>query len=366
MVFMSKEKKELKRLEEAARRTPSPNTFSALIKKLIQTGDEERALQEAEQAKLQFPDSDEIFDLYSRLKKAQVHVQIENLKKITEERPTPAAYAQLAEIYKDLREEENSLKYCRQAIEKFPNDDSPYLIMGELRLQRFYKDLLIKDGQIAIENLEKAAELNNKNYKALVTLSKIYLQIGAISKSREKLRAILKFAPEDDNIKKMLEVSNKVSKPSHEDVDILLQVVEDQRKLYYNLGEKKEEQKIDLTSLLPIFQNALESLKETECLACVLICDIEGNLIAHHAREGIDLNTYYEIASSIYQTVQDSSRQMDIGRFQRCQIEGDFGSIHIAGSEGVVYIAFGSVQEKAKLIYKHLKKLMSKVSLQRK
>lgn len=282
--------------------------------------------------------------------------EVESLKKVVEERPTPAAFAQLAEIYKDLQDEETALRYCRQAISKFPNDDSFYRIIGELRLRRYYKDFFAKDGKIAIENLEKACELNNRNYKALTALGGLYLKINALSKARQKLKNILLFAPQDEEVKALFESSNKMSKPPHEDIDILLQTVEEEHK------GKSLATHIDPS----VFQVPLESLKKADGLLCLLICDREGNLIVHYAQEGVDFNTYYEVGSSIYQTVQNSSLQMDMGRLQKCQVDGAFGNIQIIAGEGAIYIAFGSPTTKAEQIYKHIQRLISTISLQQK
>jgi tetratricopeptide (TPR) repeat protein len=368
-LFDKKQKKEIERLEEEASKNPSPQILTSLIKKLWEMGNKEKALRIAQDAIGHFPESDNIFDLYSRLRKDQSQNEIETLRKLTEERPTPAAFAQLAEIYKDLRDEESALRYCRQAIEKFPHDDSTYRIIGELRLRRFYKDFLVKDGQLAIENLEKAFEINSKNYKSLLALAKMYLQIGAVTKARQRLKSILLFAPEDETVKKILDKSNKIAKPLHEDVDILLQMVEEKKGLLVDLqeGGNIAHLPMDMLAANPeIFQKPLEAVKNFDGLQCVIICDKEGTLIAHYAKESIDYKTYYEVASSIYQTVQDSSRQMDLGRFQRVQIEGAFGSIQIVSAEGVVYVGFGAKNVKGEQIHKYLQKLISVVSLQTK
>jgi hypothetical protein len=55
---------------------------------------------------------------------------------------------------------------------------------------------------------------------------------------------------------------------------------------------------------------------------------------------------------------------MDIGRCQKCRIEGPFGSIHIMASDGIVYVAFASPEQKQ--VQKHLQKLISAISLQMK
>ena len=76
----------------------------------------------------------------------------------------------------------------------------------------------------------------------------------------------------------------------------------------------------------------------------------------------MDFNTYYEVASTIHQNVQNSSRQMDFGRFQRCQIEGPFGCIHIMASKKIVYASFGSKNAKSDQIQKHLHRLIGNIN----
>ena len=358
-------KKDLERLEKTAREIPSTENFLALIKKYMSLGDQDNALRVAKQAIDQFTEAEDIFEIYSKLRRQQAQEEIENLKKILKQRPTPNAFTQLAEIYKDLREDETAMKYCRQAIEMFPNDDRAYCILGELRLRRFYSDLLAKDGQIAMTNLEKAFELNIKNYRSLLALSKFYLQIGMVQKARQRLKNILLFAPEDENVKKFLDVSANVPKPPNEDIDVLLHQIESQRRLHYSLD--KENQPVILSSssssLSPeIFQEALETLKGSEGLICLIICDEDGNLIARYARENIDIYTYYEVMVSIYQTVQDSSRQMDLGRFQKTEVEGPFGNIYIVVSDGIVYMSMGESSAKSDCLKKYLQQLIKNIS----
>jgi predicted regulator of Ras-like GTPase activity (Roadblock/LC7/MglB family) len=233
-------------------------------------------------------------------------------------------------------------------------------------LRRFYKDFVAKDGQISTTNLEKAVDINQRNYKALVVLAKFYMQIGAIKRAEDKLTKILRFAPDDDKVKEMLETCKKIAKPSYEDVDILLHMAEEQRRLYFSL-EKDKTEGVPSALLSPdFFQTPLESLKNSEGLLCLLICSEEGKLIAHYAKENIDITSLYEVASSIYQIVQDSSRQMDMGRFQRCQIDGPWGTLHIIGAEGLVYAGVGTREVKQEQISKYVQHFISKVAFMKK
>lgn len=361
-LFESKPKKDLERLEKAAYEDPTSYNLTALVKKYWELNDEENAIRVAKQALDRFPDVDEIFEIYSRLRKNKSQKEIETLKKMIEERPTPNLFAQISEIYTDLRDEDTAIYYCRKAMDMFPNDDNAYLIIGELRLRRFYMDFLAKDGILAMENLEKASEINNKNYKALLALAKFYLQIGLVNKARQRLKNILLFAPEDDNARELLELSFKIPKPSHEDLDFLLQSIEDQRQLYYKLD--KETSIIAITPTAEMFREPLESLKDMPGINLFLVCE-EGTakLITHYQKDDSqNLQAVHEIASNIYKAVQISSHQMDLGRFHKSELEGKFGSLHILTSEHVVYIIFANPEIKRDQVRKYIQDFIIKVA----
>ena len=354
------EKKRLERLKREVENEMTPENLTILINKYEELGDIENAIRLANEGLEAFPNSDSIFRLYYDIRKKQAAAEIEMYKNKIAKRPNLSSYTQLAEIYKDLREEPTALKFCQEAMKLFPNEDKPYLIFGEVHLGRFYKNLLIKEAKTAVENLEKAFEINNRNYKALLTLSKFYLQIGLINKARVRLKSILLFAPEDEKAKQLLEKSAKIPKPPQEDIDILLNQIEIQKKLYYNLN--KEQQSNFTSSLSPeIFQKTLEYLGTIEEITALLICDEEGNLIVHHAKENIDIYTYYEIASSIYNAIQDSARQLELGRLERSELDGNFGRIRIIGRKGVIYVAFSSSKLKTEQLESYLEKALLKV-----
>jgi tetratricopeptide (TPR) repeat protein len=358
-----KKQKEVEALKKAIRESPSTANFSNLIKKYCEIGEDSNALEVAQNAMNEFPDSDAIFELYYRLKKSQSQAEIEALKKAIEEHPTYVAFAQLAEIYKDLRDEESAMKYCRKGIEKFPNADSCYLIIGELRLRRFYKDPLIKDGSLAIQNLERACEINNKNYKALLLIGKLYLQLGAVTKAKQKLKNILLFAPGDENVKKLLDDINKIPKPAHEDIDILLQTVETQRAMYYSL-EEGQVQKIASPPGHDALNKMLLKFKALSGIFCVLVCNEKKEWIGEYSQEGLDLTVCQQAASIIYSTVEESSRQMDVGRCQRCQIEGPYGVIYILVYGILTYIIFCSSEQKQ--LYPQIQKVVESIGLEMK
>lgn len=349
-----------KSLEDTVKESPTVENYSAVVKSLQTKGDVAKAWEFIEQAKQKFPRSKEILDLYVTLAKNKWRPEIERLKKLISQGTNSVALVQLAEIYKELGEEEEALTLCVKAIETNDKDDIPHLIVGQIRLERFYKDFFEKDGLLAREHLERSVEINPQNYKALIALAKFYIQIGALKKAEQKLRDILRFAPEDENIKSLNAVISELEKQSIEDIDFLLATVEQDRALFYNLDGR---QKREMVLSPDIFQNALDSLHSVTDVLCLLVCDEEGTLIAHYAKENVDFNIYYEVTSCIYQNVQNSTRHMDIGKFQRSEVSGPFGCIQMIAADNILYTAFGSSDSRSKIVYQELQNFVSKIPI---
>jgi Tfp pilus assembly protein PilF/predicted regulator of Ras-like GTPase activity (Roadblock/LC7/MglB family) len=351
-----------KSLEDTVKESPTVENYCTLIKTLQSKGDIAKAWEYVEQAKQKFPRSKNVLDLYVTLAKNKWRPEIERLKKLINQGSNSSALVQLAEIYKELGEEEEALSLCVKAIETNDKDDIPNLIVGQIRLARFYKDLFEKDGILAREHLERSVEINPQNYKSLISLAKFYIQIGALTKAEQKLRNVLKFAPEDETIKNLLSLCSQLDKPSIEDVEILLTTVEQDRSLFHSLdGERKPKREIVLSP--DIFQNALDSLHNVSDILCLLVCDEEGTLIAHYAQDSVDFNIYYEVSSCIYQNVQNSTRHMDIGKFQRSEIAGAFGCIQMLAADNILYTAFGTSESRSKSVYRELQNFVAKIPI---
>ncbi|WP_372368167.1 tetratricopeptide repeat protein [Candidatus Uabimicrobium sp. HlEnr_7] len=351
-----------KSLEDTVKESPTVENYCTLIRSLQTKGDVTKAWEYVEQAKQKFPRSKEVSELYVTMAKNKWRPEIDRLKKLISKGSNSVAFVQLAEIYKELGEEEESLSLCLKAIETNDKDDIPHFIVGQIRLERFYKDFFEKDGVLAREHLEKSVEINPQNYKALIVLARLYIQIGALKKADQKLRDILRFAPEDENIRNLTSVISTLEKPGIEDVDLLLATVEQDRTLFCCLDGGRN-QKREMILSPDIFQNALDSLHSVTDILCLLVCDEEGTLIAHYARENVDFSIYYEVSSCIYQNVQNSTRHMDIGKFQRSEVSGPFGCIQMMTADNIMYTAFGSSESRSKSVYQELQKFISKIPI---
>jgi tetratricopeptide (TPR) repeat protein len=315
-------KRELDKLEAQIRKNPTPSTYYDLCQKLHEQGKLEQALSWAQDGIYVFPETEQLLNFQNFVKKELYKKEINELQNQLKLNPSAAVYNRLSEIFIDLGNESKATQYCEECQEKFPDDDGPYLLFGEIRVTRFKKDYLAKDGMKAIEYLEMAYSLNQRNYRALMNLGELYLGIGAINTAKERLKAILQFAPEDGKVKELLKIARSRPEPKNEDIEELLKNVESSQAPYSH-KEKKVYNQEDLEKKLAGF------LKFPD-MEHALFCNIQGTLLgACRTSSSITKETFCAIISEIYKTSQISSQRMDIGNLQDVHVKGSFGVIFI-------------------------------------
>lgn len=345
-----KKRREIERLENEVRDRPSPEAIVSLTEKYIAQGEIDNAFAAARRGLDAFPKSEKIFHVYTYLKKTEAQYEIRALKRIIETQPNPAAYSQLAEIYLDLTETERALEVCRDCIQKFPDSDTPYLQVGQIRLARWRQDLLARDGLMAVENFERAIRLNETNYKALRLLSEMALQIGAVSHAMSKLKAILLFAPDDQEVKDLLEYALSRPRPDHEDLDSLFRKVQQGGNLP-NIGEallsnrdvktKPPSQTKTKGPDLDSLSEGFESLIGKQGFAAAVVLDPEGEVIlSRRSDKQVPREEWGAVGQAIVEASRDACQRMNIGRFFKGQVEGPEGTIFLVASEGYVLSVF--------------------------
>lgn len=347
------EKRELDKLETKIRKNPSPGVYYELCQKLYEQEKYERALNWAQDGLHMFPDSQQLITFQSFLKKEAYKNEITDLQNQLKLNPTAQIYNRLAEIYLDLENESKAMEYCEECQERFPEDEGPYLLFGLIRFRRWKGDFLIKDGFKAIEYLEAAYSLNQRNYRAILALGELYLSIGAINRAKEKFKAILQFAPEDTKVKELLKVARSRPEPKSEDIEDLLKKAEatqapisnKQKRLYSpeELGQK----------LLPF--------QKSSHIEHALFANLQGTILGYYqGTSAIPKDTFSTIVAEIYKTSQISSQRMDIGNLQNLITEGSFGTIviYVVAEETLLAVLI-SKSGKAENIAKEIQRIAS-------
>lgn len=327
------ERRKLENLESKVRKNPTPVAYYELCQLLHSRRLFEQALNWAQDGIQRFPDASQLLSFQSFLKKEAFKHEINELQNQLKLNPTAQIYNRLAEIYLELDNESKASEYVEICQNKFPEDEGPYLLFGLIRYRRYLKDFLIKDGLKAIEYLENACNLNQRNYRALAALGELYLTIGAINQAKEKFKTILQFAPEDTKVKELLKVARSRPEPKNEEIEDLLKKAEAMQ-ASVNVKPKKIYSPEEL-------EQKLQSFQRFSNLEHALFVNIQGTILGSiQGTSKISKDVFANILVEIYKTSQISSQRMDIGNLQNLQIEGPFGTIfvHVVAEETLLAV----------------------------
>ena len=119
------------------------------------------------------------------VKKSRLTGEIRKLKDDLQRRPSPLAFSQLGQIYRELGSQDEALAIAAQCVERFPLNEAAYLMQGEIRLERFRRDLIAKDAVVAEGALRQVVRLNAHNAAAHLRLAEMYHLVGMSAKSTE-------------------------------------------------------------------------------------------------------------------------------------------------------------------------------------
>ena len=186
-------KSEVSKARKEAERNPNPVTIEAYCRALMAQSDLDGALAQATSGLERFPDSDRLISVVKYVKKNQLGPRVAELKEKVRTNPSPLLYRQLAELYRDIGDDQRALDTCMEVRERYPKDENTFLVMGEIFHERFQAAYLASDGQQAVENLQRACELNRNNYNALVKLAHLYVSVGLFKRAIPHLRAIINY-----------------------------------------------------------------------------------------------------------------------------------------------------------------------------
>jgi tetratricopeptide (TPR) repeat protein len=367
-----KKKRELANLERQVEQNPTAVNLAILAERYLQMSQPDKAFEIAQQGVKAFPNSEKILRTFRYIKKLQLQAKIRELNSTIQTNPNPVAYGQLAMIYKDLGETHKAVDVCTDLTKKFPLSENSFLIIGEIRYQRFHEDLLAKDGQTAIENLEKALELNSSNYKALLLSAEIYIEIGILDRATRNLQQILAFAPTDDRVARLLREAEELSTGQpvvdEEDKEWLFIQVENRRQ-FMNVINPPEFDRMIVPTAGPsvvqyvinadVVKRQVNALSRMQGLLGALAMNREtGEIIAERIVLRISRESLEDLLKTTFRVAHNAALRMDVGSFSQSILAGDFGSLHLRLVEGIVLAVLVDPQTRAEMVESSLQEIV--------
>ena len=336
-------KKEIDDAKKAAREHPCPATTATLIQRYIDFDEFDEALEAAQYGLNVYPHSSSIRQAYRYVKRKESAGELKSLKENIQTQPRPNHFQRLAEIYYDLGEEDQAMEYAVRGIAEYPEFEGNYLIVGKMRYDRWKDDALPKDGLNAVQNFERAHELNRENYKTLLALGQIYLIVGAKAWAEERLKAILFLAPDDQRARELLNTARSLP-DGEDDFDLLLQSYFEKRKsgeIGDGAGDGGDTKYIKINKNPRALTEKVGRLADIPGFVGAIVLARNQEVVASHFTRSEDEMEYASQVGGIYKAAQVSSLQMDIGGFHRAYLECGTGTIFMAHFEDMLFVLIG-------------------------
>jgi tetratricopeptide (TPR) repeat protein len=336
----------LKALEKQAEEAPSAEVVAALANKYIELGRMEEALQVVERGLHTYKGASRLQDILQFVKKKRSQEGVKRLRDEIRVKPTPAAYTELADIYRDLGDVEQALELASECADKFPTDPMAPLKIGQIRFDNFLRDVIAYDGIHAYQALQKVRSLDAGNAACRMLLAQFYYAVGANALSVQELKAELDASPTAMDIKDFLEemgqpppLSNGVT------IESLVERAEDMGAVPNTLKGFPRALRVvvERTSAGPKLnpsaaQNKLQELKATPGVRNIGIFDREGGAVASVSGEnGLDAEAFRGLVAEIARVSGDSCRHMDIGSFARGGVQFPEGGAVFLRQRGTTF-----------------------------
>lgn len=321
-----KANREIEAARREAGRARSPYAISVLIDKCIEVGRLDVALEEAERGMAEFVGSESLTEAYKRMVRAKCADDLRASRDEVRKTPGPKAFYKLACLYKETRDLDQAIEMARKGIELYPNFEGNYIVLADIRYERFQRDLRASDGLQAIELFERAVDLNRENYRLLFQLAEIYVAVGARDRALDKLKMILQFAPDD---RRVLQLKDELEQQRPSRTNDLKEILADFEKRAAASGGSLRRQgqlaqrytrapdqlarKIGVLERIPGFQRAV-------------ILGPSGELLAGYPGGPEECRKVAETLRKVFTASVECSVRMDISTFEKGMFECADGS----------------------------------------
>ncbi len=319
-------------------------------KSCLAAGNFDEGLKVVESGLARFGHASVLRDTGHLIRRAQARAGMQALKDRIDQDSDPDAHAQLIALYRDVGMESEQIRATERFIEEHPDRDLPHLLRGEQLLETFLADLRSRDGRAAIDRLLRAGALQPDALRPRVMLAEIYYAIGADKALLGQSSAIQRLAGDDEVFAPILSAILEVAKSvPNESVDALLATVEVAGRLTRDPSTWSGRKRKGIASETEgsRLQRGLEKLVDGETADEAVAIDRSGALVGHAGRPGTaagstdsdEDSALAGVARAVARTIKVQARELEMGAFRRCIVEGPFGVMVVADASGGVVAA---------------------------
>ncbi len=338
----------------------SGRSLEAVLKRgryKLAAGDFAEATRVVEAGLERFPEAEALRELHLTIRRVEARASMQSLRQRIEADQDPLAYEQLVQLYQqvDMFEEARCAAHTYSVVH--PDRDSPHLMLGEMSLQTFFEDLRAPDAHDAHDHLLRAARLNSEAIKPRLLLAELYYCVGAHHALSVLAHALERIDPDDEAILPVLEAITAVADPdgTNESVDGLFAQVEVDGQLLREptTWPLRNRRNRDAQIQEERTNRVVHRLVSTGTADEVVVLRRNGTALTHaclaangddesakrrveqHAPEEGEESGLARVVGTIARAVSKQAREMDLGGFKRCSIQGPFGLV-VAGRVNTV------------------------------
>jgi tetratricopeptide (TPR) repeat protein len=325
--------RDVARLRKQVRANPSPTTYAELAERFVALSEPDEAVLVADEGLSLYPHADRLAHVRLFVKKSRLTGQIRKLREDLQRRPTPLAFSQLAQLYRELGSHDEALAIAAQCAERFPLSESAYLMQGEIRMDRFRRDLIAKDAVIAESALRQVLRLNGHNVTAHLRLAEVYHVVGMRAACAAHLREVLLLTPDARDVEEFLAADDAAGagaapEDAFEDLAGKVQSAsaftgDPERFPSPKTGDEAPTAGSNTALDAPALCTAMAAFADHDGVRNAVLLDHDGKVVADHASaDAIAKNHFAELIAEVRDAADDAARRMDTGSLVRADIEG--------------------------------------------
>ncbi|MCC7137941.1 MAG: hypothetical protein IT460_05865 [Planctomycetes bacterium] len=337
----------------------SLDAILARARRSLAQDDFEEALSAVQKGFLRYPESGVLKDMVLAIRRAQTRAGMSELRDRVQHDQDPEAYERLIALYRGAGMVAEMIRTTETYAEVHANREQPHLLRGEQLLEAFLGDVRARDGREAIDHLVKAASLKPDSVTPRKLLAELYYAIGADRALLGQAAAIERLAGDDEILRPMLDAMREGATPrAGESVDALLARAEVDGALVRDpftwsgrkrkgAGSPEEEGRVQagLERLVRVGDAqeavAIDRTGEVVGEAGEPCATVDGGAADGHEAGAVRGSALAGVARSVARSVKAQVRELDLGAFRSCIVEGPFGVMVVADATSGVVAARG-------------------------
>jgi len=284
----------------------------------------------AENGLRRFPTAQRLRAVIQYVRRAGANKRLSQLRQMLDEGKDERAYRELVSLHLDLGNKQSGFEVATRYVEEFPDAAEAYVHLGEVYLSRYFGELFARDAWSAVENFDRALQLNPETIRAHVMLGLLYYAVGAPRYSANELSEVLRLDPTNTRVaefrEQLLEVAGA---EGEEDVEYLLDYAEDHHEIPNDPGDFPGGRRFRMASrggqLSPkLFAAAAAGIGKRLRIEQLAAVGTGGRPLAV---AGENKESFVRLACRLDAASRRAGRHMNFGTMRRFMVEGRFGRI---------------------------------------